>query len=154
MTEWNPLARREPVTVPLECSGGQASATYAPWSARERLAYEDAMTTRLLTEDGAGEETVRLGTMRLVALGLTLQRLDGFPPGYEEPTEEHLLTLDAEVYAEILRHALEVQPLPSGDKPDEPAAELEGDTAEGGDPFPTPPTPPTGSARRRAPAPA
>lgn len=144
---WDPLAKRDPVTLPIKSSGGEASATFRPWSGRERLAYEDAMTIRLLAEDGAGSETVRLGTMRLVALTLTLVELHGFPPGYEHPTEDQLLELDSGVLGELVTLSLEVQPLPSA-ADDEDDVEEPAEGSEGSDPSRTPPTPP--AAKRAA----
>lgn len=176
---WNPVARRDPETRPLECSGGRATATYRPWSARERLAYEDTLTTRMLDEDTRGEETVRLGTMKLIALTLTLDSVTGFPPEVEvddfevervpdpdggkgavrlvrkpvkrtvpfNPKDERcLLVLDSTTYGELVKHALDVQPLPSaGDDDEDDAADPNGNPADE-DPSLTPPTPLAGTA--------
>lgn len=149
VAEWNPLARRDPVTRTLKTSGGRASITCQPWSGRERLAYEDAMTVRMLAEDERGEDTVKIGTLRLFAMSLTIIGSSGFPKradgtdmftGGAARVEADLLSIgDPKVYDEIRDIALEVQPLP---KADNAPSDDEGD-GEGSDPSPTPSTPPT-----------
>lgn len=120
--EWNPLASVEPVKTPLAVSGGRASIILRRWTGRERLAYEDAITERMLTKDGAGEETVKIGTLRLYAISLTVVGEEGFPTrpdgsrlftGGREAVESDLLALDPDTFDEIRKRALELQPLPS-----------------------------------------
>lgn len=127
--EWNPLRRAEPETIPLKVSGGEASLTYRRWSGRERLAYEDALTERFLTTDERdGTDTVKLGSMRLYAVSLTIVGSSGFErfagpdflQGDRAKIERDLLMIDDEdTYAEIMETALRVQPLPRQDKADE-----------------------------------
>lgn len=119
--EWNPLATTEPETHPLKASGGRATVLLAPWTGRERLAYEDALTERMLTEDENGETTVRMGTLRLFAISLTIKGstgfgVDGFLSGDRAKVEADLLSItDAKTFEEIRDLALKVQPLPSQD---------------------------------------
>lgn len=123
--EWNPLQRPAPETVPLKASGGQASITYRTWSGRERLAYEDALTQRLLTTDERdGSDTVKMGSLRLYAVSLTIVGSSGFEafagPGFlqgdREKVEADLLKVtDSDTYGEIVAEALRVQPLPRMD---------------------------------------
>lgn len=153
-SEWNPLESLEDVTRPLKVSGGRATVTLRKWSGRERLAYEDALTQRMLVKkarrDGEepgedDEDTVAIGTLRLYAASLTVRRSTGFPPatdgrsflsGTREQVEGDLLTIThGETYSEILRLALEVQPLPKAVSSDE---DEDGD--DGDDPSRTPPT--------------
>lgn len=143
--EWNPLAELVDEIVPLEVSGGRATIVLRRWSGRERLAYEDAITQKMLTTDErTGEDTVKIGTLRMYAATLTIRGSSGFPvegflSGPREKVEADLLSItDRETFSEILRHALRVQPLPS----QESAAGDDGDDDEDGDdPFPTPRTP-------------
>lgn len=149
--EWNPLAEVTPETIPLEASGGRCSIKYRRWTGRERLAYEDAITEKLLTTDErTGDDTVRLGSMRLFAASLTivgsegfeLIGLDGFLQGNRSEREADLLKItDPDTYSEIIRTATRIQPLPgsenAGGKGDE-------ETDDDGDPSRTPSTPPTG----------
>lgn len=146
--EWNPLATIEPIVEPLKVSGGRASVTYRRWSGRERLAYEDAITERLMTKDQHDEETVLLGTLRLFATSLTVIGATGFPErdgrpmftGTREQREADLLACDPDTFDEIRETATRIQPLPSADKgeekPDDGGAE--------GNPSPTASTPPAG----------
>lgn len=144
-TGWNPLGRPDPVTYPLEVSGGRATATFRAWSARERLAYEDRSLS-ILGKDADGEATVRMGQLNALALSLTLVSVDGFPaeivrrgPDDEEIREpldlrrlEHLVELDASTYAELVQLSRKVQPLPGFDS----SEDEDGDKAEGGEPDP------------------
>lgn len=134
--EWNPLAKLEPERRALAVSdmgdGPTAWVDYRRWSGRERLAYEDALTERSMTQDQRGEDTVRLGTLRLIAVSLTIvgweaygvdedgtrrpiTRPDGSPmfSGDRTAVEQDLLALDPDTYDEIRRTALEIQPPPS-----------------------------------------
>jgi hypothetical protein len=152
VAEWNPLAKIEPVTVPLKVSGGRASIILRRWTGRERLAYEDALTELMLVTDSRGEDTVKIGTMRLWAVSLTVVGCVGFPNrpdgtplfagNSREETEQDLLALDPDTFNEIREHALKLQPLPSAaedeDDPDE--GDGEGDLP---DPSSTPSTSPT-----------
>lgn len=156
MNDWNPLASVEPVTIPLDVSkdddgNPRASIILRKWTGRERLAYEDALTERMLTSDQKGEETVKIGTLRLYAISLTVVGAEGFPTrpdgselfaGGREAVEQDLLALDPATFAEIRKHALALQPLPSlgGDADDK-------DDADGESSLPDPsrassPTPP------------
>lgn len=150
--EWNPLATVEPVVEPLRASGGRASVTYRRWTGRERLAYEDAITERLMTKDQHDEETVKLGTLRLFAVSLTVVGSSGFPPradgspflsGSREQREADLLAItDPDTFAEIRDTATRIQPLPTadaGDRDETPAGGAEGNR------FPTGSTPPDGT---------
>lgn len=147
--EWNPLAELTPQRIPLKASGGRAAVLYRPWSGRESLAYEDAITERLLTVDQAGEETVRMGAMRLFAASLTIVGSEGFPKaadgrdyftGTREQRESDLLAItDPATYSEIRDTALRVQPLPTAG-----GQESEDDEDGGeGSPSPTVSTSPT-----------
>lgn len=130
-TGWNPLAKRDPQTFPLECSGGAAKATFRPWSARERLAYEDRSLS-LIGSDENGDATMRMGRVNALALSLTIASVDGFPATVEverdgkidvEPLDlrklEHLELLDPNVYHELVTLSRKVQPLPGFDDRDE-----------------------------------
>jgi len=121
--EWNPLRVGKVERIPLEVSGGRAAILCRRWSGRERLAYEDAITERLLqTEQRTGEDTIKIGSLRLFAASLTIIGsegfetfgLDGFLQGDRPSREEDLLKItDPDTYDEVLRHAMRVQPLPS-----------------------------------------
>jgi hypothetical protein len=69
---------------------------------------------------------VKIGTLRLFAVSLTIVGStgfgrDGFLAGDRASREADLLSIsDPDTYDEILRHALEVQPLPSAKDDDEP----------------------------------
>lgn len=146
LLEWNPLAQVTTTRHPLKVSGGRAAVLLRKWSGRERLAYEDALTERMLTLDQAGDETVKIGTLRLYGVSLTVVGSEGFPPradgtpmftGDRELREADLLALEPETYTEVREAALEYQPLPSmgGDKKDD------DDEADLEDPSRTPSTP-------------
>lgn len=151
--EWNPLATVDPIEVPLKSSGGRAFLVCRPWTGRERLAYEDAITERLLTTDErTGDDTVKLGSLKLFAVSLTIVGSKGFPlrngrpmlSGTREEREDDLLAItDADAYREILDEALRVQPLPSIGKSDE-----DEETDDDEDPSRTPPTPAAGTDGR------
>jgi hypothetical protein len=122
--EWNPLEVGKVERIPLDVSGGRAAILCRRWSGRERLAYEDAITERLLqTEQRTGEDTIKIGSLRLFAASLTIIGSEGFDPfvgrpgflqGERPEREADLLQIgDPETYDEILRHAMRVQPLPS-----------------------------------------
>lgn len=166
---WNPLARREPQTFPLEVSGGVATATFRPWSARERLAYEDR-TLELIGSDADGNATMLMGRLNALALTLTIVEWSGFPETVsrmvdgEKPGDDrrelvetldlrklsHVEELDPDTYAELVRHARSVQPLPGFDRgedeePGEQTPDELADAADEGeleDPSPTPSTEP------------
>jgi hypothetical protein len=152
VVEWNPLEEIRPETVPLEASGGRASVTYRRWTGRERLAYEDAITQRMLTTDERdGSDTVKIGTLRLFAASLTIVASSGFPEtpdgrpflsGTRAEREADLLRItDRPTYDEILRTANRIQPLPSQESDaGDPDDDEDGDA---GDPSPTPSTPET-----------
>lgn len=154
--EWNPLAKREIVRHPLKVSGGRAAVLLRRWSGRERLAYEDALTERMMQLDSSGEETVRIGTLRLFAATLTIVGSEGFPvelderdgraflTGTREQIEADLLSItDTTTLDEIRKAATDVQPLPSaaGDDQDD-----EDDESNLPDPSSTSRTPPTPTA--------
>lgn len=169
-TGWNPLGRPDPVTLPLEVSGGKASATFRAWSARERLAYEDRSLS-ILGKDADGEATVRMGQLNALALTLTLVSVDGFPSTVtregpdgeklEEPLDlrriEHLYELDAATYAELVKLSRTVQPLPGFEELGGDEEPQDGDSSSAGDdpdaeddgpeldPTTTSSTPPAGS---------
>lgn len=145
--EWNPLATLTTTRHPLKVSGGKAAILCRRWDGATRLAYEDAITERMLTEDGRGEETVKIGTLRLFAVSLTVRGSEGFPErepgramfaGTREQVEADLLALDPDTFDEIRKIALDVQPLPSAKGDD---AKDDEDSADGDDPFLTPSTP-------------
>lgn len=128
--EWNPLEVGKVERIPLDVSGGRAAILCRRWSGRERLAYEDAITERLLqTEQRTGEDTVKIGSLRLFAASLTIIGSEGFDPfvgrpgflqGSRDEREADLLQIgDPDTYDEILRHAMRVQPLPSAGGDDE-----------------------------------
>lgn len=175
---WDPFASRALVTRELKVSDGQARASFRAWSAREKLAYEDGLTVRLMDSDRNGDDTVRIGTMRLLALALTIQSVEGFPDEitveqvekgktvlvrerFDPRNEDHLLALDEATYDELVEIALDVQPLPgmgkgAGDEVEEALrsgmlADTDGeeDGVEGPDPSPTPSTPPGATAKPR-----
>lgn len=168
MSDWNPLATVEPVTLPLDVAGvlddgsPRATITLARWSGRQRLAYEDAITSRMLTTDERdGSDTVKIGTLRLFATSLTVVGCSGFPsradgsplftarPGMDlrSAVEADLLALDGATFAEIRDKAMKVQPLPSSDDGDgDENAKDDADEAEAPDPFPTPSTSPIETA--------
>lgn len=143
--EWNPLATVDPIEVPIKASGGRASIVCRPWTGRERLAYEDAITEKLLTTDErTGDDTVKLGSLKLFAVSLTIVDSRGFPEidgrrmltGTREQRESDLLAItDADAYREIVDEALRIQPLPTAETSDD----AEGDD-DGEDPSPTPST--------------
>ncbi len=139
---WDPTARPAEQTRVLKTSGGQASVVLRPWTAREHLEYENRMAT--FFEDVTSENPqVLMGTMRLHAACLTVQRIEGLPDGftvtYEQDVKgkggkiirqqvtqlfnpkvpDHLLELGPEVYGEIVTLALEVQPLPGDYRPED-----------------------------------
>lgn len=178
MNDWNPLASVEEVEVPLDVSGGRATVKFAAWGGRERIAYDDALVTRCIVNDDAGEETVLLATMHLIRTALTVRGATGFPPREDgsamftlragdrslaESVERDLLALDLDTFVEIRDKAREVEPLADlggGDDGDE--------DEEAGLPDPsrassTPPTPigetepdeesPAGSTTLHAPTP-
>lgn len=142
--EWNPLATLETTRHPLKVSGGRAAILCRRWSGADRLAYEDALTERMMTKDTAGEETVKIGTLRLFAISITVRGAEGFPErdgrpmftGSRADVEADLLALDPDTYDEIRAIALDVQPLPSAKD-----TTGEDDDTAGDDPFPTPSTP-------------
>ena len=151
--EWNPFLVPTPETRTLTSSPNGASVTFARWTGRERLAYEDALTERLMTKvESDDSDTVKIGTMRLLSVALTVRGSSGFPmmsdgraflEGTPRQRENDLLLLgDSDVYDEIAKYALEIQPLPRVDGGDNADGE-EGE--EGEDPFPTPSTPTTAS---------
>lgn len=157
---WDPLAPIEPVTIPLKVSGGRATVTCRRWSGRQRLAYEDAVTTHMLAakdgtdpdSDDDGDSTVKLGTMRLFATSLTVIGSTGFPEqdgrtfltGTREQVEADLLAItDEATFEEIRDHATKVQPLPSMDDDDDKEKPAGGDAA---DPSLTPSTSQTDGA--------
>lgn len=153
--EWNPLAEPEPVTRELKVSGGKASVTYRRWTGRERLAYEDAMTVRILVLDESGDQTVLMGTLAIFQTALTVQSsdgfgVDGFLSGDVAKRESDLLSItDRKTLLEIVRTAREIQPPPGVDdtaektEPDDPDDPDDPEGGEEGDPSPTPPTPQT-----------
>ncbi len=137
---WDPTARPAEQTRVLKTSEGQASVVLRPWTAREHLEYENRMAT--FFEDVTSDNPqVLMGTMRLHAACLTVQRIEGLPDGftvtYEQDVKgkggkvtrqqvtqlfnpkvpDHLLELGPEVYGEIVTLALEVQPLPGDQGP-------------------------------------
>jgi hypothetical protein len=163
--EWNPLEELRPITLPLAVSRGRASVTFRKWSGRERLAYEDALTQRMLVRRagaaaGSGEDdeddddrTVAIGTLRLFAASLTVRGSSGFPnvrdgflSGTREDVETDLLAItDDDTYREILELATKIQPLPSAGKSDD-KSDAETKRDDDGDPSPgssTPPATPT-----------
>lgn len=124
---WNPLATLPDEWRDLEVSGGRARVLFRRWSGRERLAYDDALTSRMLTTADDGVEVVKLGTLRLFGATLTIHGSEGFPEredgrefltGTRDQVEADLLSItDEATLVEILRHAREVQPLPGQDAP-------------------------------------
>ncbi len=137
---WDPTARPAEQTRVLKTSGGQASVVLRPWTAREHLEYENRMAT--FFEDVTSDNPqILMGTMRLHATCLTVQRIEGLPDGFtvtyaqdvkgkggkitrQQVTQlfnpkvpDHLLELGPEVYGEIVMLALEVQPLPGDQRP-------------------------------------
>ncbi len=168
---WDPTARPVDVVLPLNSSGGEASVVLRRWTARERIAYEDRMTS-FYHDKKDGQSEVLIGSLRLHGACLTIQRVEGFPPGftvtYEQNVKEkggkvrrmpvtqpfdprlpeHLMCLSPEVFDEIVTLALEVQPLPgseedAADKGDE-DDEADGEGEQGEDPSRTPLTLPAG----------
>lgn len=154
---WNPIASRDPVVVPVPSSEGAATVTLRPWTARERLAYEDAMLVRAYTKTEEDTDTVRLGMLRLLHLSLTIVGSSGFPDGFDvsgtdpRTREASLLSLSDEVFEELSRLAAEVQPVPGSEEETKrrKASELpdpDGDAEDGGDEdpptVPEPSTPP------------
>jgi hypothetical protein len=155
--EWNPLRKLEPEWFPVEASKNAAGKPRAwvllrKWSGRERLAYEDAITEKMLTKDTAGEETIRLGTLRLFACSLTIVGQKGFPTrvdgsalfsGERQRVQADLLDLEPDAYNEIRELALKVQPLPSENQ-EETAKKGDDDVDESALPDPSrePRTPP------------
>lgn len=170
-TGWNPLARRDPVTKPLAVSHGEATATFRPWSARERLAYEDR-SLGMIGSDEAGNATMRMGRVNALAISLTIDSWTGFPEKVTRPVDdedveetfdlrrlEHVELLDPDTYAELAKHARAVQPLPGFDALEDAeegsqtaALEESGppdpdvDDGTGEDPSPTPSTAPETAA--------
>lgn len=152
--EWNPLAEAEVVWRDVPSSRGAAKIAGRRWSGRERMAYEDAMTTAGIVVDApAGDvtvdedrTTVRMGELRLVAATLTLVDAAGFPEIDGEPFDpskrDHLLAVTGRVLAEILTIAGEIQPLPGNEDDDEEPDDQADAEAGLDDPSPTPPTPP------------
>jgi hypothetical protein len=148
--EWNPLAVSVAEEFPLKVSGGAASVLLKRWTGRERLAYEDALTERMLTTDErTGEDTVRIGTLRLYALSLTVVGSKGFPArsdgtamftGDRDLREADLLALEADTFNEIRELATKYQPLPRIGEDDDDASDSAGDDTS--DPSRTPSTPP------------
>lgn len=157
---WNPYDRGVPVWRELECSRdehgtAQARAEFTPWSARERLAYEDRSAIEAFGRDADDRPSARMGRLKLIGLELTLTGAEGFPPvtlqdeqgrpvvaEFNPRLEAHLLALSPDVVGELIRHALDVQPLPTGKDamagvPDE---DLE-DAGDESDPTRTPSTP-------------
>ena len=164
-TDWNPVQTTEDVVEALDVSGGRASITMRPWSGRERLAYEDAVVTRALTTDAEGDDTARLGTLRLVAMSLTLRGAAGFPnrpdgsamftktKGRALATciEDDLLTLNEATFAEIQLRCLTVNPLPGSQAAVSEAGD-EGAGAGDGEDESTLPDPSSASSTRPTPA--
>ncbi len=176
---WDPTARPADQSRVLKSSGGQASVVLRKWTAREHMAYEDRMTSFLQGKD-KDEPDLLLGTMRLTAACLTVQRVEGFPPGfvvtYEQTVKgkrrqvtqpfdptvpDHLLCLAPDVYSEIVSLALEVQPLPGDEAPADDGKggtdladeddDADGEGEQGEDPSRTPPTHPVTLASLAAP---
>lgn len=145
--DWNPLATIEPETRPLKRSGGRISVTYRRWTGRERLAFEDILTQRMMTKDEAGGDTIKIGTLRLYASTLTIQgstgfetfgAREGFLSGTPKEIEDDLLSItDEKLRNEIVETAREIQPLPKIGDDDE---DSDGGDDDGDDPFPTPST--------------
>ncbi len=137
---WDPTARPVEQTRVLKTSGGQASVVLRPWTAREHLEYENRMAT-FFEDVNSDNPQILMGTMRLHAACLTVQRIQGLPEGFavtytqeakgkggkvtrQQVTQlfnpkvpDHLLELGPDVYGEIVTLALEVQPLPGDQRP-------------------------------------
>lgn len=154
---WDPRAIVETVHE-MDGSDGQARVWARPWTGAERLRYEDALAIRIATVDGDGDDTVRLGTMRLIGTALTLTRAEGFPDVVESDgdarpfdprSETDLTALRQDVYAELVAFAQTVQPLPGSEDvedDDEAGAEAGPDV----DPSRTSSTRPAGKAGGKA----
>lgn len=153
---WDPTSDSKVTkVVELDCSRdddgkARASVTLRRWSGRERLAYEDALFSRMLTEAADGSDMLLLGSLKSYGAALTIVDSTGFAPadddrpfltGTAQQREDDLLTLNVDVMDEIRAAALDFQPLPRGevDEVEETPADSEADLP---DPSPTPPTPP------------
>ena len=138
---WDPIARRTPVVIDLECSRdpethvAAATITCTPWSTRERLAYQDramnAMKVDIVTSDDPTAEPVTLrriipSELTLTHVALTVTACTGFPPINGEPFDwtrrDHVEALgDPAILEEVAAHAVRVQPAPQNavKKPDD-----------------------------------
>lgn len=159
VTEWNPLASLDTVTLPVPSSNGAATLLVKPWSGRERLTYSDQLLSRFLTPAAAEEgqapddvpDVIKLATMRLVSASLTLQGSTGFPARSDDTSmfsgadkrrvEQELLALAPKVYDEVLKLCTDFEPLPRAQVDEDRPGD--GKAAGDDDPFPTPSTPPT-----------
>lgn len=162
---WDPTASKPPVWVPIESSRDEAGEITAwvqctPWNAGKRLAYENRVMSEAIKIDfddkGGKIRKVLPGSLRRLNVQLTVTAVRGpWPEGFDASNPEHLNTLDADVFDEIVEAALKVQPLPTtgAKRPQDrkaPAVESgpsreddEDDDGDGDepDPFPTPSTP-------------
>lgn len=154
-----------------DADGGvhQASITCTPWDARARLRYSDLTSADVYDRDPiTGQSYIRMATVTLLAVSVTVTAAEGFPPvtvkrgtpdeaveTFDPTRVDHLLALPADVLAEVRRHALDVQPLPTARRAEPALAEPtladpqeEGDEDE--DPTPTPSTPRAPSSASRS----
>lgn len=133
MAPWDPTAARrfEPVTLPLDCAGGEATITLKRWDGATRLAYEDGTldAVRIDYAESDPNRAIRRvipSQLALLHLRLTIVGWDGWPTHLEverdgetrlEVTDlrdpVHLATLDTEVREELSAKAVQVQPFPS-----------------------------------------
>lgn len=159
---WNPLQSSAPEVKPLRIAkdhGVDMSITLKKWTGRERLTYEDAMTSRFLVEtsgvddDGDTNRAMLVGSLKAYGAALTVIASQGFPPAEDgrpflTGTHENRIAdlrsiVDGDLFDEIIELALDFQPLPgSGEEARRRAAAKKAagtDTPAGGpDPSRTP----------------
>lgn len=166
---WDPLQPAAPKTHVLEVArahGVEMSITLRPWTARQRMVYEDTSPTLLVELEGQfdkdGDQLVqmKLGALKVLGAALTIigssgfALIDGRPflTGTLDQKRADLLSIaDIALFHEITEAALAFEPLPGSTADKQRLAEQRGEV-KGDDPSQTPPTQPTAAPATDIPA--